>query len=189
ERADAGVANGPAPARFRHEPRRLDDQRHAPRLPGDDLAGARAGPGRHRLHHLQPAARGEGAHRVPPDDRRGDRPTRGRARPLTVLRPFTPHRPATAEEACALLAELGEDAAAYAGGTELLLLMKLDLLRLRHLVDVKRIPRFGEIGPGPRATSGARLTIGAAVTHRAVERSPLLRARSPPVPPASPPLP
>jgi len=96
-----------------------------------------------------------------------------------VLRPFTLHRPETAEEACALLAELGEDAAAYAGGTELLLLMKLDLLRLRHLVDVKRIPRFGEIGPGPRATSGARLTIGAAVTHRAVERSPLVGARCP----------
>ena len=96
-----------------------------------------------------------------------------------MLRPFTLHRPETAEEACALLAELGEDAAAYAGGTELLLLMKLGLLRPRHLVDVKRIPGFGEIGPGRRATSGARLTIGAAVTHRAVERSPLVGARCP----------
>jgi aerobic carbon-monoxide dehydrogenase medium subunit len=96
-----------------------------------------------------------------------------------VLRPFTLHRPETAEEACALLAGLGEDAAAYAGGTELLLLMKLGLLRPRHLVDVKRIPGFGEIGPGPRATSGARLTIGAAVTHRAVERSALVGARCP----------
>jgi len=90
-----------------------------------------------------------------------------------VLRPFTLHRPATAEAACALLAELGEDAAVYAGGTELLLLMKLGLLRPRHLVDVKRLPGFGVITDGPR------LTIGAAVTHRAVEQSALIRARCP----------
>jgi carbon-monoxide dehydrogenase medium subunit len=88
-----------------------------------------------------------------------------------VLRPFTLHRPASADEACALLAGLGDDAAVYAGGTELLLLMKLGLLRPRHLVDVKRIPGFGDIADGPR------LAIGAAVTHRAVERSALVQAR------------
>ena len=90
-----------------------------------------------------------------------------------MLRPFTLHRPQTAEEACARLAELGEDAALYAGGTELLLLMKLGLLRPRHLVDVKRIPGFGTIAEGPR------LTVGAAVTHRALEQSALIRARCP----------
>jgi aerobic carbon-monoxide dehydrogenase medium subunit len=90
-----------------------------------------------------------------------------------VLRPFTLHRPATADEACALLARLGEDAVAYAGGTELLLLMKLGLLRPRHLVDVKRIPDFAAIAAGPR------LAIGATVTHRAVERSALVQARCP----------
>ena len=90
-----------------------------------------------------------------------------------MLRPFTLHRPASAEEACALLAELGEDAAVYAGGTELLLLMKLGLLRPKHLVDVKRIAGFTEIADGDR------LTIGAAVTHRAIEQSALVRARCP----------
>jgi carbon-monoxide dehydrogenase medium subunit len=90
-----------------------------------------------------------------------------------VLRPFTLHRPATADEACALLARLGEDASPYAGGTELLLLMKLGLLRPRHLVDVKRIPDFAGIAGGPR------LAIGATVTHRAVERSALVQARWP----------
>ena len=94
-----------------------------------------------------------------------------------MLRPFTLHRPETAEEACALLAGLGEEAAAYAGGTELLLMMKLGLLRPRHLVDVKRIRGFGDIGLEP--LSGRRLTIGAAVTHRAVEQSALVRARCP----------
>jgi len=90
-----------------------------------------------------------------------------------MLRPFALHRPGTAEEACALLATLGEDAAPYAGGTELLLLMKLGLLRPRHLVDVKRLDGFDVI------TDGGSLTLGAAVTHRAVERSPLVAARCP----------
>src|SRR5207249_3723150 len=91
------------------------------------------------------------------------------------------------------MVRLGEDSAAYAGGTELLLMMKLGLLRPRHLVDGKRIRGFGEIGLeshlGPRGPSpatagganseGTRLTIGAAVTHRAVERSALVGARCP----------
>jgi carbon-monoxide dehydrogenase medium subunit len=90
-----------------------------------------------------------------------------------MLRPFTLHRPATAEEACALLARLGEDAVPYAGGTELLLLMKLGLLRPPHLVDVKRIRELGALG------DGGRLRIGATVTHRALERSALVRERCP----------
>jgi aerobic carbon-monoxide dehydrogenase medium subunit len=90
-----------------------------------------------------------------------------------VLRPFTLHRPETAEEACALLARLGEDAVPYAGGTELLLLMKLGLLRPPHLVDVKRIRELSGLA------DGGRLTIGATVTHRSLERSPLVRARCP----------
>src|SRR5262249_43189025 len=177
ELGDAGADHGPSPARLRHEPRRLDHQRHATRLPGHDRAGTRAGTRRDRLHDLQPAARGEGAHRISEDDRRPDRPSRGRARPLTALRPATWHRPETAQEACELLASLGEDPAVYAGGTELLLLMKLGLLRPRHLVDVKRIGGFGEIGLTPE--HGGRLRLGAAVTHRAVEHSALVRARCP----------
>jgi carbon-monoxide dehydrogenase medium subunit len=90
-----------------------------------------------------------------------------------MLRPFTLHRPGTAEEACALLTRLGEDATPYAGGTELLLLMKLGLLRPRHLVDVKRIAGFDAI------VDGEQLTIGATATHRTVERSPAIRARCP----------
>lgn len=90
-----------------------------------------------------------------------------------MLRPFALHRPGTAEEACALLARLGEEAAPYAGGTELLLLMKVGLLRPRHLIDVKRVAGFDAI------TDGGLLTLGAAVTHRSVERSPLVRERCP----------
>jgi aerobic carbon-monoxide dehydrogenase medium subunit len=51
--------------------------------------------------------------------------------------------------------------------------MKLGLLRPPHLVDVKRIPELSAL------TDGGRLTIGATVTHRALEQSALVRARSP----------
>jgi carbon-monoxide dehydrogenase medium subunit len=91
-----------------------------------------------------------------------------------MLRPFTLHRPGTAAEACELLARLGDDAAPYAGGTELLLLMKEGLLRPRHLVDVKRLPGFDLLGG-----DGAALVVGATVTHRTLERSPLVKARCP----------
>ena len=91
-----------------------------------------------------------------------------------MLRPFELHRPASADEACALLATLGDDAVAYAGGTELLLLMKEGLLRPRHLVDVKRIPGFDRI-----AVEDGRVAIGATVTHRALERSTSVRASCP----------
>jgi carbon-monoxide dehydrogenase medium subunit len=83
-----------------------------------------------------------------------------------VLRPFDLHRPESAEAACALLASLGEDAVPYAGGTELLLLMKEGLLRPRHLVDLKRIPGLDRI-----AGRDGDVVIGATVTHRTVERS------------------
>lgn len=90
-----------------------------------------------------------------------------------MLRPFELHRPATAEEACDLLARLGDDASPYAGGTELLLLMKLGMLRPGHLVDVKRVAGFDGIA------NGDGLTIGATVTHRRVERSSIVRAACP----------
>lgn len=91
-----------------------------------------------------------------------------------MLHPFALHRPRTADEACDLLARLGDDATPYAGGTELLLVMKLGFARPEHLVDVKRLPGFDVI-----ATEGDRLRIGATVTHRTVERSAAVRARCP----------
>jgi len=91
-----------------------------------------------------------------------------------MLRPFALHRPGTLEEACALLMSLGEDAVPYAGGTELLLLMKEGLLRPPHLVDIKRLSGLNAI-----TQDDDRLTIGATVTHRMVERSGIVRERAP----------
>jgi aerobic carbon-monoxide dehydrogenase medium subunit len=90
-----------------------------------------------------------------------------------VLRAFDLHRPETLAEAGALLA-LRPEAALYAGGTELLLLMKAGLLRPADVIDVKRIPDLG----GLTETDGT-LAIGATVTHRALERSEIVRTRWP----------
>jgi aerobic carbon-monoxide dehydrogenase medium subunit len=91
-----------------------------------------------------------------------------------VLRPFALYQPETVDEASEVLAREGSDAAVYAGGTEILLVLKEGLLRVGSLVDVKRIAGLSEI----RGENG-HLTIGATATHRAVERSDVVRARCP----------
>lgn len=73
-----------------------------------------------------------------------------------------------------MLGEFGERGRLYAGGTELLLAMKHDLLRYEHLVDVKTIPNLNKI----ELRNGA-LTIGSAATHRAIERSPVVNENLP----------
>jgi carbon-monoxide dehydrogenase medium subunit len=78
------------------------------------------------------------------------------------------------EEASRLLAERGPEAMLYAGGTELLVLLKAGFVRPRWLVDVKRVPGLGGIS----ADDGG-MVIGATATHREVERSPVVRARCP----------
>lgn len=93
---------------------------------------------------------------------------------MTPLRRFEIHQPSTAAEAARMLRELGEEAGIYAGGTELLLAMRHGALRYRHLVDVKVIPGLDSI-----AVRDGFLEIGAAATHRAVERSRLVREAQP----------
>src|SRR3954449_13557532 len=88
---------------------------------------------------------------------------------MLLLGDFALHRPRTVAEAIELRAELGEDAALYAGGTELLLSMKLGMLDPGHLIDLKRIEGLGAI-----VRDGDHLRIGALATHREVERSPLV---------------
>jgi carbon-monoxide dehydrogenase medium subunit len=92
-----------------------------------------------------------------------------------VLRPFSLHRPASLGEIADLLDAHGSEAALYAGGTELLLLMKEGLLRPRHLIDVKRVPDLGGLAVGADGT----VALGAAVPHRAVETAVLVRERLP----------
>lgn len=90
---------------------------------------------------------------------------------MTRLAPFRLHRPASVAEATGLLHELGDDASVYAGGTELLLLLKLQLAQVTDLVDLKRIPGLDAISVDDQGT----LSIGATATHRRIDRSPLVR--------------
>lgn len=91
------------------------------------------------------------------------------------LPPFRLHRPCSVEQASRLLADLGDDAAAFCGGTELLLAMKLGLTTYEDLVDLKRVDGLRGVTVG----SGGVLRIGAATTHYELERSAVLRARYP----------
>jgi carbon-monoxide dehydrogenase medium subunit len=90
------------------------------------------------------------------------------------LRRFTIHQPKTINEASEMLAEFGEQGRAYAGGTELLLAMKHDLLRYEHLVDVKTIPGLDKI-----EMKNGSMMIGGTATHRAIERSTVVRTNLP----------
>jgi carbon-monoxide dehydrogenase medium subunit len=93
---------------------------------------------------------------------------------MMPLRRFTIHQPNSIAEASVMLGEFGEKGRLYAGGTELLLAMKHDLLRYEHLVDVKTIPDLNRI----ELKNGA-LVIGSTATHRAIERSPIVRQNLP----------
>jgi aerobic carbon-monoxide dehydrogenase medium subunit len=93
---------------------------------------------------------------------------------MMPLRRFTIHQPKNVAEASEMLAQFGESGRLYAGGTELLLAMKHDLLRYEHLVDVKTIAALDKI----EANNGS-LLIGGTVTHRVIERSPLVKEKLP----------
>jgi xanthine dehydrogenase iron-sulfur cluster and FAD-binding subunit A len=93
-----------------------------------------------------------------------------------MLEPFTIHQPVAVSEASELLNRFGPDAAVYAGGTELLVVMKERLAHFPHLVDIKRIPGLREI---EYDEDSRMLTIGALATHREIERSPLVREQLP----------
>ena len=90
------------------------------------------------------------------------------------LPPFAVYRPGSVGQASRLLADLGDDGAAYCGGTELLLAMKLGLASYEHLVDLKRVDGLRGI-----AAVGGVMRIGAAATHHEIETSVAVRARYP----------
>jgi carbon-monoxide dehydrogenase medium subunit len=93
---------------------------------------------------------------------------------VTVLDRFTIHRPQSVSEASQMLARFGPDAAIYAGGTELLIVMKERLAHFPHLIDIKRIPGLNAIAFD---TERRELSIGAVATHRNLERSPVVSQR------------
>jgi len=74
--------------------------------------------------------------------------------------PFDYHRPETVAEAVKLLAALGDDARALAGGHSLLPMMKLRLATPAHLIDLHGVPDLKGI-----RRDGDRILIGAMTTQ------------------------
>jgi carbon-monoxide dehydrogenase medium subunit len=93
---------------------------------------------------------------------------------MTTLSRFEIHQPSSVREASEMLTHHGDEAGFYAGGTELLLAMRHKALSYRHLIDLKVIPGLDAI-----RTNGDHIEIGAACTHRTVERSPVVREKLP----------
>lgn len=93
---------------------------------------------------------------------------------MMPLRKFTIHQPKSVTEASQMLAQFGDKGRAYAGGTELLLAMKHDLLRYENLVDVKTIPGLDKID-----ANGSSIVIGSGVTHRMLERNSVIKEKLP----------
>jgi carbon-monoxide dehydrogenase medium subunit len=87
-----------------------------------------------------------------------------------LLPPFQYHRPAELAAAHDLMARFGDEASAYAGGTEVLLAMKARVLRYAHLVDLKHIAALN----GIRQDRGA-LVVGALTSHFRLATDPLIR--------------
>jgi aerobic carbon-monoxide dehydrogenase medium subunit len=91
-----------------------------------------------------------------------------------VLSPFALDRPSTLGEVADLLTAHPDESVLYAGGTELLLLMKEGLIRPRRLIDVKAVGDLDAI-----TAENGTLTLGATARHRDIERSELVRERCP----------
>ena len=81
--------------------------------------------------------------------------------------PFNYHRPASVDEALALLAEHGDEAKILAGGQSLLPIMALRLGRPEHVIDIGAIDELKAISVG----DGDGITIGAMVRHAEAEKS------------------
>lgn len=87
--------------------------------------------------------------------------------------PFNYHRPATLDEALALLDEHSDDAKILAGGQSLLPVMALRLGRPEHVIDIGAIDELATI----HVTNG--VTIGAMVRHAEAEKSPDVATTAP----------
>jgi carbon-monoxide dehydrogenase medium subunit len=83
-------------------------------------------------------------------------------------------QPRSIAEASKALAEFGDKAKVYAGGAEILLLMRHRLLPIEVLINVKKIGQLEQLTCDEKG-----LRVGACLTHHALETSALVRAHAP----------
>ena len=91
-----------------------------------------------------------------------------------MIPPFKLIQAHSTSDAVAELRRLGDDAKIYGGGTELLILLRHNLVQSDYLIDIKSIPELGSI----RRANGT-VSIGAAVTHRSLETDSTVREMLP----------
>lgn len=78
---------------------------------------------------------------------------------MLLLPKFDFHEPSSIDEACQIMAELGSKAKPLAGGTDLIVNMKKNIISPEHIVSLGRIDELKELG-----FSNGTLKIGARVT-------------------------
>lgn len=82
---------------------------------------------------------------------------------------FEYHEPTTVAETVSLAARFGRDGRFLAGGTDLIIQIQRGKLAPGHLIGLHRVAGLDQI------ESKDGLTLGACVTHRIIERTPLFR--------------
>jgi carbon-monoxide dehydrogenase medium subunit len=90
-----------------------------------------------------------------------------------MIHDFTYFRPGTVKEALSLIAEHKDDCKVICGGQSLLIVMRQGLVATDYLIDIKRLEELNYIKFDP--TEGLR--VGATTTHRAIEKSPLVKEK------------
>ena len=93
-----------------------------------------------------------------------------------MIAPFVLHQPRALPEALALLSEHNGATKILAGGSELLLLLKMALIQAEHIVDIKKIPGIDHL---VYDTAAKTLQIGPLVTHRTLEKSAIVQREFP----------
>jgi carbon-monoxide dehydrogenase medium subunit len=93
-----------------------------------------------------------------------------------VISSFFLHKPSTLKEASDILATYPEEAKILAGGSELVLLLKMGLAKPAHVVDINSLPGLNRIHFDHNKKI---LRIGPLVTHRMLETASVVRERYP----------
>ncbi|PZA10476.1 carbon monoxide dehydrogenase [Rhodopseudomonas palustris] len=88
--------------------------------------------------------------------------------------PFTFEKPTTIADAITAIGD-SDDAMFYSGGTELLLAMKMRVIRTDRLVDIKSIPGLDRIV----LNDADEIELGSRCTHRMIAQDPVLRRHVP----------
>jgi carbon-monoxide dehydrogenase medium subunit len=91
-----------------------------------------------------------------------------------MIKDFEYFAPKTLKEALALLAKYGDDCKVICGGQSLLILMRQGLVAPKYMVDIKGISELSYIKDNKDG-----LKIGALTTHRAIEKSAVIKRRYP----------